>query len=99
MVRSIFLRGFDQDMANRIAAYMGDSHTKFIKSATPSKLEKPNPDGPIQVTYNQNGEEKVEEFDTVLFAMGRYALTAGLNLEAAGLTAEKNGKFKVSDTE
>lgn len=99
MVRSIFLRGFDQDMANRIAAYMGDSHTKFIRNATPSKLEKPNPDGPIKVTFNQDGEEKVEEYDTVLFAIGRYALTAGLNLAAAGVVAEKNGKFKVSETE
>lgn len=31
--------------------------------------------------------------------MGRYALTAGLNLGAAGLVAEKNGKFKVNDEE
>merc|ERR1711908_140768 len=80
MVRSIFLRGFDQDMANRIGAYMADSHTKFIRSATPSKLEKPNPDGPIKVTYMQDGVEKYDEYDTVLFAIGRYALTAGLNL-------------------
>ena len=98
MVRSIFLRGFDQDMANRIGAYMADTHTKFIRGATPSKLERPEgPNGKIHVTYSQNGEEKVEEYDTVLFAMGRYALTAGLNLAAAGVTAEKNGKFKVND--
>lgn len=51
MVRSIFLRGFDQDMANRIGAYMADNHCKFIRNATPSKLEKPNPDGPIKVTF------------------------------------------------
>jgi len=31
--------------------------------------------------------------------MGRYALTAGLNLENAGVVAEKNGKFKVTDEE
>lgn len=40
MVRSIFLRGFDQDMANLIAKHMETYHTKFIRSATPSKLEK-----------------------------------------------------------
>jgi thioredoxin reductase (NADPH) len=98
MVRSILLRGFDQDMANRIGAYMEDTHTKFIRGATPSKLERPEgPNGKIQVTYSHGGEEKVEEYDTVLFAMGRYALTAGLNLAAAGVTAEKNGKFKVND--
>jgi len=100
MVRSILLRGFDQDMANRIGAYMADHHTKFIRGATPAKLERPEgPDGKIHVTYNHEGEEKVEEYDTVLFAMGRYALTAGLNLAAAGVTAEKNGKFKVNDEE
>jgi len=52
MVRSIFLRGFDQQMADRIAKHMGEYHTKFIRNATPSKLEKSSPDGRIQVTYS-----------------------------------------------
>ena len=99
MVRSILLRGFDQDMANKIGEYMGNHHTKFIKSATPSKLEKADPEGKIKVTFKQDGEEKTEEYDTVLFAIGRYALTANLNIASAGLIAEKNGKFKVTDTE
>jgi pyruvate/2-oxoglutarate dehydrogenase complex dihydrolipoamide dehydrogenase (E3) component len=43
MVRSILLRGFDQDMANRIGDYMEGYHTKFIKEAVPTKLEK-NPE-------------------------------------------------------
>jgi len=47
MVRSIFLRGFDQDMADRIGFHMDITGTKFIRNATPSKLEKPNPDGRI----------------------------------------------------
>jgi thioredoxin reductase (NADPH) len=47
MVRSILLRGFDQDMANLIGEHMELYHTKFIKGATPSKLEKPDPNGPI----------------------------------------------------
>jgi pyruvate/2-oxoglutarate dehydrogenase complex dihydrolipoamide dehydrogenase (E3) component len=51
MVRSIFLRGFDQDMANRIGDYMGKHGTKFIHKATPTKLEKPDPEGKIIVTY------------------------------------------------
>ena len=99
MVRSIFLRGFDQDMAKRIGKYMEDHHTKFIHNATPSKLEKPDENGRIKVTYEQDGIEKTDEYDTVLFAIGRYAITAGLNLEAAGLVAEKNGKFIVNDEE
>ena len=53
MVRSILLRGFDQDMAKIIGDHMEQvSETKFIKSATPSKLEKSDPEGQITVTYN-----------------------------------------------
>jgi len=52
MVRSIFLRGFDQDMADRIGNYMDKHGMKFIHKATPSKLEKPDPNGRIHVTYN-----------------------------------------------
>jgi thioredoxin reductase (NADPH) len=95
MVRSILLRGFDQDMARRIGKHMENHHTKFINEAVPAKLEKPDPAGKILVTYKVGDEEKQEEFDTVLFAIGRYALTQNLNLAAAGLVAEKNGKFKV----
>ena len=78
---------------------MDDHHTKFIREAVPTKLEKPNPDGPIKVTYVHKGEEKTAEYDTVLFAIGRYAITQGINLEAAGVVAEKNGKIKVDDCE
>ena len=38
-------------MANRIGAYMESHHTKFIRNATPSKLERPDENGPITVTY------------------------------------------------
>ena len=34
-----------------------------------------------------------EEFDTVMFAIGRRAETRHLNLEAAGVTTERNGKI------
>ena len=55
MVRSIFLRGFDQDMANRIASYMENHGTKFIRGTVPEKLEKPDPNGKIIVTYTLDG--------------------------------------------
>ena len=78
---------------------MEKNHTRFINGATPSKLERPDPNGRILVTYKQGDEEHSEEFDTVFFAIGRYALTSGLNLQNAGLVCEKNGKFKVNDEE
>ena len=99
MVRSILLRGFDQDMANRIGSFMENHHTKFIKGAIPTKLEKPDPAGRIIVSYEQEGNIVQEEFDTVLFAIGRYALTKDLNLDAVGVKVEPNFKIKVNDEE
>ena len=40
-----------------------------------------------------------EEFDTVLFAIGRYALTKSINLEKAGVIVESNGKIRAADDE
>jgi pyruvate/2-oxoglutarate dehydrogenase complex dihydrolipoamide dehydrogenase (E3) component len=95
MVRSVYLRGFDQQMANRIADHMKQTHTKFIEAAVPTKLEKLE-NGKTRVHYEHCGEEKTDEFDTVLFAIGRYALTIGLNLQNAEVVAEANGKIKVN---
>lgn len=39
MVRSIFLRGFDQECAKRIADDMENKGVKFIMQAVPSKVE------------------------------------------------------------
>lgn len=99
MVRSIFLRGFDQDMANRIAEHMRLGHTKFIHNSTPASLEKPDAEGRIKVTWNTDGQQHSDEFDTVLFAIGRYALTGAINCEGAGVKVEKNGKFIVNERE
>lgn len=100
MVRSILLRGFDQSIAEKIGQYMEAYHTKFIRGAVPVKLEKPDPAGQIHVTYKDSEDkEHVELYDTVLFAIGRYAVTGGLNLEAAGVKCESNGKFKANDEE
>lgn len=84
-------------MAEKIAAHMANNHTKFIRGAVPTKLEKPDPSGKVKVTWqNNDGSQGSDEYDTVLFAIGRYALTAGLNLAAAGLKTESNGKFIVN---
>lgn len=38
MVRSIFLRGFDQEMADRAGAYMETHGVKFIKKFVPTSV-------------------------------------------------------------
>lgn len=99
MVRSIFLRGFDQDMAGRIGLYMERYGVKFIKNAIPSRLEKPDANGKIVVTYSVEGAEEKDEYDTVLFAIGRYALTEGINLQNVGIKPESNWKIKAKEDE
>lgn len=94
MVRSIFLRGFDQDMSNKIAKDMELSGLKFIRDSVPTKIEKNEETGKLTWFYKTGEEESSIEVDTVLFAIGRYAVTEGLNLGNAGLKAESNWKFK-----
>eukprot|EP00011_Vannellida_sp_DIVA3-517-6-12_P002753 CAMPEP_0114628306 /NCGR_PEP_ID=MMETSP0168-20121206/12751_1 /TAXON_ID=95228 ORGANISM="Vannella sp., Strain DIVA3 517/6/12" /NCGR_SAMPLE_ID=MMETSP0168 /ASSEMBLY_ACC=CAM_ASM_000044 /LENGTH=487 /DNA_ID=CAMNT_0001839681 /DNA_START=241 /DNA_END=1704 /DNA_ORIENTATION=- len=97
MVRSILLRGFDQDIAERIGNYMEKHGTKLIRPATPKSIVKKD-DGKLAVTFTHDGEEKTEEYDTVLFAAGRYADTKLLDLDVAGVEANpKNGKIPAKD--
>lgn len=84
-------------MANLIGKHMEENGVKFINGATPEKLEKPGEK--IVVTYKQGEELKTEEYDTVLFAIGRTACTAGIEVNKAGVQVEKNGKIRVNDVE
>ena len=54
MVRSIFLRGFDQQIANKVGDYMEKTGTKFIKQAIPTHISL-NKDGKKVVRYGQGG--------------------------------------------
>jgi hypothetical protein len=40
MVRSILLRGFDQQMANKIGEYMEEHGINFVRECVPTSLEK-----------------------------------------------------------
>ncbi|XP_055354180.1 thioredoxin reductase 1, cytoplasmic-like isoform X2 [Paramacrobiotus metropolitanus] len=97
MVRSIFLRGFDQEMAERIGKYMEETKgIKFIKQAVPTKVERleEGEPGRLRVTSDQKGQEIVDEYNTVLFAIGRDACTGTIGLEKAGVKVNpKTGKL------
>jgi len=94
MVRSILLRGFDQQIAEKIGDYMIEHGVKFIRPATPLKIEKLE-SGKLKVTFANadTGAESSEEYDTVFTATGRMADTAKLNLAAAGVKTDKDGKI------
>ncbi|XP_037353003.2 thioredoxin reductase 2, mitochondrial isoform X3 [Talpa occidentalis] len=86
MMRSIPLRGFDQQMSSLVTEYMESHGTRFLRGCTPSSVGR-LPDGQLQVTWKDHasGKEDKGTFDTVLWAIGRVPETRSLNLEKAGV--------------
>eukprot|EP00522_Entomoneis_paludosa_P014887 CAMPEP_0172451622 /NCGR_PEP_ID=MMETSP1065-20121228/9586_1 /TAXON_ID=265537 /ORGANISM="Amphiprora paludosa, Strain CCMP125" /LENGTH=624 /DNA_ID=CAMNT_0013203585 /DNA_START=44 /DNA_END=1918 /DNA_ORIENTATION=+ len=87
-VRSILLRGFDRECADKIDSYMQDHGVKFRRQVTPSKLEKTD-SNQIKVTFSDGSEDT---YDTVLSAIGRYADTAKLGLDKIGVEVNPKNK-------
>lgn len=87
-VRSILLRGFDRECADRIGSYMEDHGVKFRRGVVPTKLEKVE-DDKIQVTFS---DDSTDVYDTVLVAIGRSADTGSLGLEKIGVTTNPSNK-------
>jgi len=74
MVRSIFLRGFDQQMANKIGEYMEEHGVNMVRECVPTSIERIEEGSPgkvrVHAKYN-DGTEYSDEFNTVIFAIGR----------------------------
>lgn len=95
MVRSIILRGFDQQMSNMVADAMKQKGVKFLMQCIPTSVEKQS-DGKLLVKWkNAPGEEFSDVYDTILFAIGRKALTKDLELDSAGVVC-KDDKIDVN---
>ncbi|CAD8144411.1 unnamed protein product [Paramecium octaurelia] len=95
MVRSILLRGFDQEIAEKIGIYMEEKGIRFIRGCVPDMIEATE-DNKRKVTWILNGQKYEEIFDTVLVATGRVSDTQKLNLEKVGVNLNKNGKILCS---
>lgn len=99
MVRSILLRGFDLEIAEKIGEFMEKSGVQFIKNAHPARFEK-TPEGKVRVFYSVDGTETSEVYSGVMLAIGRYAITKPLKLENAGvITNPQNNKLIVDEFE
>ncbi|KFZ49368.1 Thioredoxin reductase 3, partial [Podiceps cristatus] len=105
MVRSILLRGFDQEMAEKVGAHMETHGVKFIRNLQifiqVEQLEEGMP-GRLKVTAKSTEGPEIfeEEYNTVLIAIGRDACTRNIGLETIGVNInEKNGKVPVNDEE
>jgi len=110
VIRSVVLRGFDQDCGNRVLEYMKKTGTKVVRSAVLSKISS-RADGKLDVSWVPKNPRASEThlvppgsagsgtFDTVLSAIGRYADTSGLGLENVGIQTVGRGNFIPVDAE
>ena len=88
-VRSILLRGFDQQIAEMIGEYMEGHKVRFLRGWVPTGVKKIEEGTPprllVQYKSTETGETTEEEFNTVVFAIGRDPCTPALNLEKIGV--------------
>ncbi|XP_020783907.1 thioredoxin reductase 2, tandem duplicate 2 [Boleophthalmus pectinirostris] len=101
MVRSIALRGFDQQMSGLVTDYMEAYGTKFAWKCVPRRIDK-LPSGVLQVTWMDTGtsSEHKDTYDTVLWAVGRAPETKVLGLDKLGVQLNKEtGKIIVGADE
>ncbi|EDO38228.1 predicted protein [Nematostella vectensis] len=103
VVRSILLRGFDQQMAEKAGSFMETHGVKFKRPAVPTKVEQLEEGSPgkLRVHYKlEGGEEGHLDCNTVVFAIGRDACTTGIGLEKVGVKLNpKNQKVIAGDNE
>ncbi|CAH1100490.1 unnamed protein product [Psylliodes chrysocephalus] len=91
MMRSVPLRGFDRQMAEIIKTELEDRGVSFLKKCLPTNIEKLD-DDKLKVTWKNDSDEVFSDnFDTVLFAIGRMAKTKELELENAGVKVAADG--------
>ncbi|XP_074526732.1 thioredoxin reductase 2, tandem duplicate 2 [Halichoeres trimaculatus] len=101
MVRSIALRGFDQQMTGLVTDYMEAYGTKFAWKCVPKRVDKVSSGG-LQVTWTDTstGSEHSDTFDSVLWAVGRAPETKALGLDKLGVQLNKEtGKIVVGANE
>ncbi|XP_015791964.1 thioredoxin reductase 1, cytoplasmic [Tetranychus urticae] len=100
MVRSILLRGFDQECANRVGEIMEHEGIKFIRDCVPESIEQITPGEPGLLRVRAkltNGESIVDEFNTVVFAIGRSTRFDGFGIDKLGIQCTKSGKILIKN--
>lgn len=94
-MRSIALRGFDRQCTDKVVNLMKETGTKFKEYLIPSNISKTE-NGKLLVSFINTKTDVIdhtEEYDTVLYATGRYPQTQNIGLEQIGVNILSNGKI------
>ncbi|KAL5016313.1 hypothetical protein ScPMuIL_005902 [Solemya velum] len=92
MVRSICLRGFDQQMAELVGDNMEKHGSRFLRRCRPVRVDKTDGDRLVVTYVDQDGHKHQEVFDTVMMAVGRSAETQNLKLDNAGVLLDQTSR-------
>ena len=71
-------------MAGNIKTFMQESGIAFIEGAVPASIEAVGEKKKVTWT-NKDGSSGTEDFDTVMFAVGREVCTSGIGLDTTGV--------------
>ena len=108
LVRSILLRGFDQDIAEKIGQNMAELGINLVRPSLPTSIEQvkaasATEPGHLRVTgkrLDSSNSQFEMDCNTVVFAIGRAPCTDKIGLEKAGVTVnKKTGKIAVNEEE
>jgi trypanothione-disulfide reductase len=86
------LRGFDKHCREELQEQMQKNGIEVYAKDLPSRIDINEADGSKRVTFTSG---RVEDFDVVMYALGRAPKTASLGLEKLGIATEKNGGIKI----
>ena len=88
----LVLRGFDKTCREELQEQLQKNGIEVNAKDLPVKIELNAEDGSKRVTF---GSGKVEDFDVIMYALGRAPKTASLALEKVGIEVGEGGGIKV----
>lgn len=94
LYRSEVLRGFDQNVRDRLVNYMTDFGMNFVKGSPLGFFKK---DGKVMAKLQLGDVVEERLYDTVLLAIGRTPDTKSLNLDKIGVKLSPKGKLIVNE--
>jgi len=90
-----FLRTFDHSIADVLMPEMTASGISIKTNTTIGKVEK-NPNGTLSV-YDSKGAIIANDYNTIIWAIGRTPLTSDIGLEKIGVELNNNKSIKVDE--